>query len=271
VGKISAKNAPGNGANAYVPLHAISYELPSSLTATEAEALFEDLRARAKNDANDLGDFEATLNRAIDLSEKGDVTYYNPATGKPKQKFEFSAAKGEVLQTEYFNDKVDEKGNPVILSRYPILLGGFETGHRTLSITTRSRNNASGFGIRRCECVFPRFNFACRSSSLGKYYSCIENVHDAPSPERGKVLPLRRWAILPLYRRTCAVNRSIKLQHLCPVNATPESFSCIKLPFIVEDFCLAQPLLVATGTADKITTGGFDSYIFVYICNLAGC
>jgi len=129
VGNISAKNAPGNKSNDYTPLHTISYELPSSLTPAAAETIFNDMETCAKSDAIDLSAFEETLNKTIDMSEKGEVVYYNPHTGRPKEKFEFATDKEEVIQTNYFNDEVDIEGNPKILSQYPISLRVFQSDH----------------------------------------------------------------------------------------------------------------------------------------------
>lgn len=131
VGSISAMSKPGSGSTDYSLRHTVTYELPSSLTSAAAEALLNDLRASARKDSKNIGAFEETLNQAVSLSTAGTVVYYNPATGRPKERFEFRTADEQVIQTNYFNDEVEKNGDPMVLSKYQISLKSFQDDHES--------------------------------------------------------------------------------------------------------------------------------------------
>jgi hypothetical protein len=111
VGVISVYEKTAAGGDIARPVHEVNYELPP-LTSDAAEALFKDIeRTSQPNTPGDIGVF---MNRIIESSEKGTITYYNPDSHRISETLELNALTGTVTSKHFDGRKVDANGKALV-------------------------------------------------------------------------------------------------------------------------------------------------------------
>jgi hypothetical protein len=107
VGTISVYEKTAEGSDIVRTVHEVNYELPP-LTSGAAEALLRDMEhASQPNTPGDIGVF---MNRIIESSEKGTITYYNPDSHRVEETLELNALTGIVTSKHFDGRKIDANG-----------------------------------------------------------------------------------------------------------------------------------------------------------------